>query len=175
MLASFVPDQYVPSIYKINLEALKAKGMKSLIVDLDNTLVESDCRDATPDLMQWLQRTQELGFQVMIVSNNNKNRVSRFATPLGIPFIHKARKPMSTAFRKAIKELGAEVNSTVMVGDQLLTDVLGGNRMGLYTILVVPISKTEGLATKINRRLERLVLARLEKRGLFVRKGDQHS
>jgi HAD superfamily phosphatase (TIGR01668 family) len=175
VLASFVPDQYVPSIYKINLEALKAKGMKTLIVDLDNTLVESDCRDATPVLLEWLQRTKELGFQVMIVSNNNKNRVSRFAAPLGIPFIHRARKPLSAAFRKAIKELGAEVDSTVMIGDQLLTDVLGGNRMGLYTILVVPISKIEGFGTKINRRLERIVLSRLEKRGLFVRKGDQYS
>jgi uncharacterized protein len=172
MFSSFVPNQYVPSIYKINLEELKEKGMKSIIVDLDNTLVESDREAATPLLIEWLERLQELGFQVMIVSNNSKTRVSQFAIPLQIPFIHKARKPLSSCFRRAMYELDTEVASTVMVGDQLLTDVLGGNRMGLYTILVVPISNTEGFFTKVNRRIERFVFRWMEKRGLLAREGN---
>jgi HAD superfamily phosphatase (TIGR01668 family) len=172
MFSSFVPNQYVPSIYKINLEELKEKGMKSIIVDLDNTLVESDRQDATPLLIEWLERLQELGFQVMIVSNNSKTRVSQFAIPLQIPFIHKARKPLPKCFRKAMIELNSDISHTVMVGDQLLTDVLGGNRMGLYTILVVPISNTEGFFTKMNRRVERFVFRWMEKRGLLPREGN---
>lgn len=172
MFSSFVPNQYVSSIYKINLEELKEKGMKSIIVDLDNTLVESDRKAATPLLIEWLERLQDLGFQVMIVSNNSKTRVSQFAIPLQIPFIHKARKPLSSCFRRAMSELDTEVNSTVMVGDQLLTDVLGGNRMGLYTILVVPISNTEGFFTKVNRRIERRVFRWMEKRGLLAKEGN---
>jgi uncharacterized protein len=172
MFSSFVPNQYVPSIYKINLEELKEKGMKSIIVDLDNTLVESDRKSATPLLIEWIQQLQALGFRVMIVSNNSKTRVSQFAIPLQIPFIHKARKPLSRCFRKAMMELDTDVNCTVMVGDQLLTDVLGGNRIGLYTILVVPISDTEGFFTKINRRVERYVFRWMEKRGLLAREGN---
>jgi len=168
-----VPNQYVPSIYKINLEELKEKGMKAIIVDLDNTLVESDRRDATPFLIEWLQQTQRLGFQVIIVSNNNETRVSQFAIPLQIPFIHRARKPLSSSFRKAMIELNTDVSCTVMIGDQLLTDVLGGNRLGLYTILVVPISKTEGFFTKVNRRVERIFFRWMEKRGLLAREGNK--
>ena len=173
MFSSFVPNQYVPSIYKINLEELKEKGMKAIIVDLDNTLVESDRRDATPFLIEWLQQTQRLGFQVIIVSNNNETRVSQFAIPLQIPFIHRARKPLSSSFRKAMIELNTDVSCTVMIGDQLLTDVLGGNRLGLYTILVVPISKTEGFFTKVNRRVERIFFRWMEKRGLLAREGNK--
>ncbi|MXQ53506.1 YqeG family HAD IIIA-type phosphatase [Shimazuella alba] len=173
MFSSFVPNQYVPSIYKINLLELKEKGIKSIIVDLDNTLVESDRKDATPLLIEWLQHTQHLGFQVMIVSNNNETRVSEFAIPLQIPFIHKARKPLSSSFRRALIELETDPNCTVMVGDQLLTDVLGGNRIGLYTILVVPMSKTEGFFTKVNRRVERLVFRWMDKRGLLAREGNK--
>lgn len=172
MFSSFVPNQYVSSIYKINLEELKEKGMKSIIVDLDNTLVESDRKAATPLLIEWLERLQSLGFQVMIVSNNNKTRVSQFAIPLQIPFIHRARKPLSAAFRRAMSELDTDADSTVMVGDQLLTDVFGGNRIGLYTILVVPISKAEGFFTKINRRIERVVFRWMEKHGLLAREGN---
>ena len=168
-----MPNQYVPSIYKINLEELKEKGMKAIIVDLDNTLVESDRRDATPFLIEWLQQTQRLGFQVIIVSNNNETRVSQFAIPLQIPFIHRARKPLSSSFRKAMIELNTDVSCTVMIGDQLLTDVLGGNRLGLYTILVVPISKTEGFFTKVNRRVERIFFRWMEKRGLLAREGNK--
>jgi HAD superfamily phosphatase (TIGR01668 family) len=172
VITSFVPNQYVPSIYNINLEELKAKGMKSIIVDLDNTLVESNCRDATPKLIEWLQQLQQMGFKVMIVSNNNETRVSTFAIPLQIPFIHRAKKPLSISFRRALVELGTEETHTVMVGDQLLTDVWGGNRMGLHTILVVPISGVEGVFTRFNRRLERLVFRWIEKRGLMARKGN---
>jgi HAD superfamily phosphatase (TIGR01668 family) len=173
MFSSFVPNQYVPSIYKINLEELKEKGMKSIIVDLDNTLVESDRKDATPLLIEWLQQLQHFGFQVMIVSNNNETRVSQFAIPLQIPFIHRAKKPLTASFRKAMVELDTEVSCTVMIGDQLLTDVLGGNRMGFYTILVVPISKTEGFFTKVNRRVERVFFRWMEKRGLLAREGNK--
>lgn len=175
LLASFVPNHYVPSIYKINLDELQAKGIKSIIVDLDNTLVESDRRDATPKLITWLQQLQELGFKVMIVSNNNATRVSVFAKPLNIPFIHKAKKPLALSFRKALLELGTKESETAMVGDQLLTDVLGGNRIGLYTILVVPISETEGFFTKLNRRFERMVFRWMEKRGLFIKEGGEDS
>lgn len=162
-----IPDMFAESIYMIDFAELQRRGIKSLIVDLDNTLVESTRPDATPRLISWLDQVRQMGFQVMIVSNNTKTRVSQFAMPLDIPFIHTAKKPLSQAFRKALKRLGSKKEETVVIGDQLLTDVLGGNRMGLFTILVAPVSNIDGFFTRINRRMERLAFRWMEKRGLL--------
>jgi HAD superfamily phosphatase (TIGR01668 family) len=167
VLKSLIPDQYAKSIYVIDFLELKRRGINAVIVDLDNTLVESNRPDATPRLVSWLDEVRKLGFKVIIVSNNNKTRVSRFATPLNIPYIHAARKPLSLSFLRALKILNCTKEETVVIGDQLLTDVLGGNRVGLHTILVVPISNVEGFFTKINRRIERWVFRWMEKRGLL--------
>ncbi|SFJ10400.1 YqeG family HAD IIIA-type phosphatase [Thermoflavimicrobium dichotomicum] len=167
MLSKFIPDLYAQSIYTIDFGALKRRGVTAIIVDLDNTLVESTRPDATPRLIEWLNEIKKMGFQVIIVSNNTKTRVSKFAVPLNIPFIHTAKKPLTQAFRKALEKLGTRIEETVVIGDQLLTDVLGGNRMGLYTILVVPVSDVEGIFTRLNRRIERLVFRWMKKRGLL--------
>ncbi|MBA4493073.1 YqeG family HAD IIIA-type phosphatase [Paenactinomyces guangxiensis] len=167
MFKSMIPNMYVQSIYTIDFHELQRRGIKSVIVDLDNTLVESTRPDATPRLIKWLDQVKHMGLQVMIVSNNTKTRVSQFAAPLNIPYIHTAKKPLSQAFRKALKSMGTKKEETVVIGDQLLTDVLGGNRMGLFTILVVPVSDVEGFFTRINRRIERFVFRWMEKRGLL--------
>jgi HAD superfamily phosphatase (TIGR01668 family) len=162
-----VPDMYYPSIYAIDLALLRHKGIKSLIVDLDNTLVEATCPNATPKLMEWLAEVRKHGFRIMIVSNNTKTRVAQFAHPLEIPYIHTAKKPLSLSFRRALQILETKADETAVIGDQLLTDVLGGNRMGLHTILVVPISEVEGFFTRLNRRIEKLVFRWMKKRGIL--------
>ncbi|MGA8944281.1 MAG: YqeG family HAD IIIA-type phosphatase [Thermoactinomyces sp.] len=167
MLKILIPDLFVQSIYDIDFVELKEQGIKAVIVDLDNTLVETTCSNATPELVQWLNGVKKLGLRVMIVSNNTRTRVSRFAAPLNIPYIHAAKKPLTSAFRRALKELGCSRNETVVIGDQLLTDVLGGNRMGLYTILVVPVSEVDGFFTRVNRKMERFVFRLLERKGLI--------
>jgi HAD superfamily phosphatase (TIGR01668 family) len=114
------------------------------------------------------------GFKVVILSNNNLTRVSKFAEPLGIPFIPAARKPMGKSFRRAVRMLELAPEQVVVVGDQMLTDVFGGRRAGLHTILVAPIApKEEGWATQINRRIEKIALSRLRKRGLWPDKGGR--
>jgi uncharacterized protein len=164
---SIVPDAFVQSIYEIDFNELQHQGVKAAIVDLDNTLVEASRPDATPQLVSWLDRLQGMGFRVMIVSNNNRTRVSRFALPLRVPYIHRARKPLSAAFKKALRKLETKPEETVMIGDQLFTDVLGGNRLGLRTILVVPVSDVEGFFTRLNRRMERMVFRWMKQRGLL--------
>ena len=88
------------------------------------------------------------------------------ARVLDVPAISKARKPSRRAFRQALATLGTTEKETAVVGDQLFTDVLGGNRLGLYTVLVMPLSKREFFGTKAIRSLERIVLRRLIRRGL---------
>ncbi|WP_134700101.1 YqeG family HAD IIIA-type phosphatase [Ammoniphilus sp. YIM 78166] len=168
LLKKLLPNLHMNSIYDINFQSLKEKGIKGIITDLDNTLIEWDRPNATPELMEWLERLKQEGFRVIVVSNNNRIRVSAFADPLGIPFIHAAKKPTRSPFREAIGMLELKPEEVVVIGDQMFTDVLGGNRLGLYTILVVPVAQTDGFFTRFNRQLERLALAWMRKKGLIT-------
>ena len=168
MFERLVPHKRVKSIYEIDLNKLAEQGYKGIITDLDNTLVGAKVALATPELVLWLDKVRELGFKVVIVSNNHRARVSKFALPLSIPFIHAARKPAGRSFVRALDVLGLQAKETVVIGDQMMTDVLGGKRMGLYTILVSPVAPSdEGVMTRVNRLLERIALSRLRKKGLW--------
>jgi putative phosphatase len=168
MFERLLPQMRVNTIYDINLHALKEQGIVGIITDLDNTLVGARVPLATPQLVKWLDDVRDLGFKVVIVSNNNSARVGKFAKPLAIPFVHAARKPANAAFVRALKELGLPAEKTAVIGDQMMTDVLGGRRMGLFTILVRPIAPDdEGIMTRFNRMLEKIALSRLRKKGLW--------
>ncbi|MBS4217075.1 YqeG family HAD IIIA-type phosphatase [Bacillus sp. FJAT-49711] len=173
LLKKFLPSEYVKSIYHIDAKELKLKGIKGIITDLDNTLVEWDRPNATPKLINWLDEMQRNDIKVTIVSNNNEQRVRIFSDPLRIPFIYKARKPLGRAFKKAIQMMGTTKDETVIIGDQLLTDVLGGNRAGFYTILVIPVAKSDGFFTRFNRKIERGIMANFKRKGLIDWEDEQ--
>jgi HAD superfamily phosphatase (TIGR01668 family) len=161
----FIPSEFVRSVFHITPELLKEKGIKGIITDLDNTLVEWDRPDATPKLIEWFASMKAAGIQIIIVSNNKEMRVKSFADPLGIPFIYKARKPLGKAFRHALELMSVKKEEVVVIGDQLLTDVFGGNRQKLHTILVIPVAKSDGFITKFNRLVERRIFRYLDKKG----------
>ena len=163
----FLPGEYVKDIFHIQPEKLKEKGVKGIITDLDNTLVAWDRPDATPEIIDWMTSMQDAGIQVTIVSNNNEPRVKTFCEPLGIPFICDARKPMRKSFKKALSTMGIQKEQAVVIGDQLLTDILGGNRQGLHTILVVPVATSDAAITQFNRKIERKIMAGLKRRGMI--------
>ncbi|MFJ8063080.1 YqeG family HAD IIIA-type phosphatase [Psychrobacillus sp. NPDC096426] len=165
MYSYFIPSEFVRSIFHITPEFLKEKGVKAIITDLDNTLVEWDRPNATPKLIEWFATMKEAGIQVTIVSNNNQLRVKLFADPLEIPFISKARKPLGKAFKQAVRKMDVNREEVVVIGDQLLTDVFGGNRQKLHTILVIPVAKSDGFVTKFNRMIERRIFSYLDKKG----------
>lgn len=165
LLKKFLPNEHVQSVFEIRPSELKEKGIKGIITDLDNTLVAWDQKDATPEIVQWFKLMKENDIQVTIISNNNEERVTLFSEPLNIPFIYSARKPLGQAFRKGQEVMNLKREEIVVVGDQLLTDVLGGNRAGLHTILVVPIVKSDGFLTRINRKIERRLLSWFRRKG----------
>lgn len=170
-----MPRLRVNTVFDIDLDDLYANGYRGIITDLDNTLVGAREPHATPELIVWFEKVKKAGFKLVIVSNNKMNRVSRFATPLDIEFIHAARKPSHAPFRKAMNMMGLTPQQTIVVGDQMMTDVFGGNRLGLHTVLVLPISlRDEGWTTRINRRLERIALARLRRKGIWNEEGKIH-
>lgn len=163
MLSKLVPRLKADTIYDIPLDKLWENGIRGIITDLDNTLVGARVPLATPELVEWLKQARERGFQIVIVSNNNRIRVSKFAEPIVVPFISGARKPFNRAFVKAMGLMELEPAQVAVVGDQMLTDVLGGNRIGLFTVMVNPIAvKDEGFFTRINRRIEKLALRLLK-------------
>jgi HAD superfamily phosphatase (TIGR01668 family) len=167
MLRLFLPSEYVKSIFHISPRKLKESGIKGIITDLDNTLVEWDRPNATPQLLEWFKEVKDQGMDITIVSNNNEKRVKAFSEPLNIKFIHKARKPMGQAFLRAAKKMNLKKAEVVVIGDQLLTDVLGGNRTGFQTILVVPVASTDGFFTRINRKIERRIMESLKRKGML--------
>lgn len=163
------PAEYRRSIFEIDLDRLKQKGYKAIMLDLDNTMVRWNDPDPTPRLKEWLAKVQGMGFKACIVSNNSGARVREFADKVGIPFIPKAIKPRRKGFRTAMAKLGVTPEQTVVVGDQIFTDILGGNRSGAYTILVVPIDPRELIFTQMVRKVERRVLNYLDRNGLLIR------
>lgn len=168
LLKTFLPNEHVKSVFNIKANDLKEKGIKGIITDLDNTLVEWDRAEATPKLIQWFKEMKDANIQVIIVSNNSEDRVRTFAEPLKIPFIYRAKKPFAKAYSQSLKKLGLKKEETVVIGDQLLTDVFGGNRHGFHTILVVPVASTDGFWTRFNRAIERRILHWFKKKGLLI-------
>ncbi|WP_102345518.1 YqeG family HAD IIIA-type phosphatase [Bacillus sp. Marseille-P3661] len=167
MLKLFLPNEHVKNIFDIKPTALKERGIKGIITDLDNTLVEWDRPEATPELKEWFKGMRQHGIRITIVSNNNEERVKKFSNPLDVDFIYQARKPLGKAFRKALKDMNLKKDEIVVIGDQLLTDVLGGNRSGLHTILVVPVSQSDGFFTRFNRAVERSIFNWMKRKGML--------
>ena len=164
----FMPNDYVQSVFQIDIEKLANSGFKGIITDLDNTLVGWDVKTPTKEIQEWFKKANDLGLTITIVSNNNEKRVSGFSKDLDVDFIFKARKPMGRAFKKAIQHMNIKPEETIIIGDQMLTDVLGGNNNGLYTIMVVPVKKTDGFLTRLNRIIERRLLNYFKRKGYIT-------
>jgi HAD superfamily phosphatase (TIGR01668 family) len=164
ILRWLVPYRYARSIAGIDPLSLRADGIRGVILDLDNTIVAWNAPAPTSEVQQWVTELAKSGVKVCIVSNNFSNRVRAIAQRLGVPVVTGAIKPTPWAFRKAMRVMGTEPKDTALVGDQLFTDVLGGNLLGLKTILVDPLSIREFPTTMLVRRVERLVRQRVLKR-----------
>lgn len=167
MLKRFLPNDFKQSIFEITPEYLKEHNIKGIITDLDNTLVEWYREEATPEIVEWFKQMQKNGIAVMIVSNNRKKRVANFAKPHGIPYLYDAQKPRGKSFKKALEMMNLDIENTAVIGDQLLTDIFGGNRQGFHTILVTPVTSSDAIWTKLNRKIERLILRWFKKKGLL--------
>ncbi|MBO8159260.1 YqeG family HAD IIIA-type phosphatase [Thermosyntropha sp.] len=163
MFKKLYPDMYVNSLKDIPLEKLKKMGKKSFILDLDNTVTAWNSNEVDEEIYSWFVNIKKEGFKVCLLSNNVEERVLSVANSLGIPYICRAGKPRRGSFYRALSILESYPDETVVVGDQIFTDILGGNRAGMFTILVVPIARREFIGTKIARSLEYLIVRRLKK------------
>ncbi len=159
MFELFRPTYQAKSLDSISIERLVREGIRGLIIDLDNTMTPWNDLEVGPRVAGWFTELQTAGIQSCVVSNNkHKRRVAVVAEKLGIPFVFRATKPRGRAFRAGMKILGTGTKDTAVIGDQLFTDILGGNRLGLYTILVLPISNHEFVGTRFLRQMEKLLI-----------------
>jgi HAD superfamily phosphatase (TIGR01668 family) len=153
------PDLYLTSVRDIDLDALKARGVDTLLMDLDNTLLPRDSSIVPADIVGWTREIKASGIRVCFVSNNWHERVHAVAEELGFEIVAKAVKPLPFAFLAALKRMGARRRQAAIVGDQLFTDVLGGKLLGVMTILVLPLSASDLPHTLFLRKIERVLLA----------------
>ncbi len=154
------PDSFAERLSSVSLDELSASGIRGIIVDLDNTLVGYGQDHLADDDTAWIAAALGRGFRIVLVSNNFTARVLRIGELLGVPAIPSALKPLPTGFWRALSVLGTPRKATVVVGDQLFTDVLGAKLAGLHSILTHPIVGHDWLGTRVLRRLERLVLGK---------------
>ncbi len=168
-MEKFLPDKYYKNIYEINYQKLRDEGITCLLFDLDNTLVPPHMTKPDKKIKDLFDNLKELDFRVIIMSNSGKKRLTPFKDELITDCSAKSLKPLKKKFLKILKEYNLDVSETAIIGDQLLTDVLGGNRVGITTILVNPISKKDIIFTKLNRKIERFIERKFLKKGFFKR------
>ena len=162
------PKVYVDSICNIDLKKLKkTKKIKGVIVDLDNTLVAWGKKEIDNRVIDWVEEAKKLGLKICIVSNNNSKRVAKFAEIFEIPFSSSSIKPLNAPFTKAIEILDTKSSETIVIGDQIFTDIWGGNRLKLFTILVAPIIKKDSIGTFLHRNLEKIIISFWLRRGII--------
>ncbi len=160
----FIPNEYHKTIHDIDLVKLYDLGKRLILTDLDNTLVGYDVLLPTKEIIEFKEKCDKIGLKLMIISNNKEKRVQMFSSELGVEYHSGAMKPFKRGYRKLT--YGYTPDKVVIIGDQILTDIVGGNRMGYYTILVDVINyNTEQFRTKINRFIERLILKKYKIKG----------
>lgn len=164
-----IPDMYQKSIYHINYEKLKDSGIKCLLFDLDNTCVPTKEKNPNKKLIEQFEKLKDLGFKIIIFSNAGRKRLEPFKKTLDVDCSYSSRKPLSGKFNKIIKKFGYDLSETAIIGDQLFTDILGGNKVGIKTILINPMSSYDLPITKILRMLERNIMKKMEKKGILTK------
>lgn len=164
----FRPNMYKKNIFEIDYNKLKEQGIKCLVFDLDNTLglIEHErCPLKTKKLLKKIQKD----FLILISSNNTKKRIAPYLKDLGIGGVAFSLKPSTKGLRKIKKHYNLNKKEMVMIGDQIVTDILSGNRYKIMTILVDPLGEKDLRITGLNRKIEARIIKYYKKRGMFER------
>ena len=167
-----IPNRYYKNVLSIDFDKLKKDGIKCLIFDLDNTLAPANSNIVNEELIKEIKLLKKKYIIYILSNNSHIERLETVSKILDIKYVPLAAKPSTRGFKK-IKEMeNLKYEEMCMIGDQILTDIIGGNRAGVYTILVDPLGK-DLKVTYMNRRIENIIIKRLTRKGLF-KKGDYY-
>lgn len=167
-----IPKMYQKSIYEIDYKKLKKNKIRCILFDLDNTCVGYHEKNPTKKLEKLFHDLMKMGFRVIIFSNAPSKRLIPFQG-LGVVCHPSSKKPFSSNFKKVLKQYDYGKDEVCIVGDQLFTDIVGGNRVGIVTCLVDPLTKEDFIFTKILRMMEQFYFRRMNKRN-FLKKGEYY-
>ena len=153
-----MPCKRVNKITDIPIDFFKNNNFKYIIIDVDNTLIDLKGKPVE-GIKEWTNEVKENGIKMCIASNSTKiKRVKKIAEYLEIPYVYGSMKPFLKGLKKAMKILNAKSDETVEIGDQVFTDVIGANRLNLYSILTTPFELEKNIFEKIKRKIEKRYL-----------------
>ena len=157
------PKAYFNNVREIKIDFLQKNKIKALILDVDNTLIDYD-KNLPKETVKWANELDGQGVKLYILSNSNKKqKVKKVAEELGIEYEYFAKKPLKFGFKKVQEKLQEKPEHIAVVGDQIFTDVIGGNRCNMFTILVEPIAEKDIWITRIKRPIENAIKNRYKK------------
>lgn len=153
-----LPDCTVKNVALLDEAFYTQRGIKALIFDIDNTLVRHTEEKPPQNVLDYFALLREWNIRYSIVSNNNPERVGGFCKDLGVPYYASALKPRKKYIKRAMRDMGAKRSETALVGDQLFTDMLGGNLFGIFTVLVTAVGEDETSFVSFKRKFEKILL-----------------
>ena len=169
MVEKFMPDVYQKSIYYINYDKLYKKGIRVLLFDLDNTITPSHVNKPTKRLKKLFDELKDKGFKIIIFSNATKHRIEVFKNYLMVDACAFSLKPKKNRYLRIMEKLKYKHTEVAAIGDQLITDIYGANKLDITSILVNPLSEHDYTVTLINRIFEKFIFNYLAKKDVFMR------
>ncbi len=151
------PDYRYEKVTDITAADLKKAGAKIVLLDADNTLSLHGSEIPFEGVSEWIEEIRQSGIKIVIISNNNRERIEPFAKKLGLPFVCKSAKPLSKGFEKACRKFGFGPSEAAVIGDQIFTDVLGGKLFGAKVFLTEPLGPETDTFIKIKRKFEKFI------------------
>ena len=168
MIKKLIPDYVFKTIYDIPLKQLYDDGIRLILTDLDNTLISYAETLPHEKLFEWKKQIEEMGFEFILVSNSRKDRVDTFAKAFNIPYQKFSTKPLKRGIKRAIKKIATkkyEKEQVLLIGDQLMTDILGAKRCKIKAGLIFPVDRSTDIkSTRLNRKMEQFFLNRIKKK-----------
>ena len=157
------PDAHFNNVREITINFLQKNKINALILDVDNTLIDYD-KNLPEETIEWAKELKNNNIKLYILSNTNKKeKVKTVANKLGIEYMYFAKKPLKTGFKKVQEKLKEPSPNIAVVGDQIFTDIVGGNRCKMFTILVEPIAEKDIWITMVKRPLENAIKKKYHK------------
>ena len=161
---TFVPEYCFSTFDEASADFLLSIGVKGIVLDVDNTLEPYENALPGEHVIEWFDSLKQNGIKAVILSNNNKDRIELFNSELGLKTYSKAKKPFKKNVLKAMDDMGTSRENTILMGDQIFTDVWAAHNAGIRAILVPPIKDKTDILTRFKRLLEKPVLNKYHKK-----------
>lgn len=162
-MSLLIPTFFINKITDLSPEFIKSHGVTSLLADIDDTLTYHKDPQVPKKILEFINLMKANNIKIVLVSNNSKKRVSEFAKKLNLPYIFRAFKPLPFGINRALKKLNISKYNAMIIGDQIFTDVLGANLLGIKSILVDPFEKNQTAFLKLKRFFENPIRKKIKR------------